>query len=147
MSSLNQVNLIGRVGRDAETRTFPSGDSVTNLTIATTEKWKDKSSGENKEATEWHRIVFNGRLAEVAAQYAKKGTLIYVMGQLKTRKYQDQSGVEKYVTEIRADRLQLLSSKSSGDGDSTQPQQRAAAPAKPAAQRQANGAPDDDIPF
>ena len=92
-------------------RTFPSGDQVANVTIATTDKWKDKQSGEMKEATEWHRVVFNGRLAEIAGQYLRKGSQVYVEGSLRTRKWTDQSGVEKYSTEIRADQMQMLGSR------------------------------------
>jgi single-strand DNA-binding protein len=89
-------------------RTFPSGDQVANVTIATTDKWKDKQTGEMREATEWHRVVFNGRLAEIVGQYLRKGSQVYVEGSLRTRKWTDQSGVEKYSTEIRADQMQML---------------------------------------
>lgn len=108
MASLNKVTLIGNLGRDPEIRSFPNGDQVCNVAIATTDKWKDKSSGEQMEATEWHKVSFFGRLAEIAGQYLKKGSQCYVEGSLKTRKYTDKDGVEKYTTEIRADRLQLL---------------------------------------
>ena len=108
MASVNKVTLVGNLGRDPEQRTFPSGDQVANVTIATTDKWKDKQSGEMREATEWHRVVFNGRLAEIVGQYLRKGSQVYVEGSLRTRKWTDQSGVEKYSTEIRADSLQML---------------------------------------
>jgi len=108
---VNKVIIVGNLGRDPEMRTFPSGDQVANVTIATTDKWKDKQTGEMKEATEWHRVVFNGRLAEIAGQYLRKGSQVYVEGSLRTRKWTDQSGVEKYSTEIRADQMQMLGSR------------------------------------
>ena len=111
MASVNKVILVGNLGRDPETRTFPSGDQVCNVTIATTDKWKDKQTGEMREATEWHRLVFNGRLAEIAAQYLRKGSQIYVEGQIRTRKYNDKDGVEKYATDIRVDQMQMLGSR------------------------------------
>jgi single-strand DNA-binding protein len=122
MASVNKVIIVGKLGRDPEMRAFPSGDRVANVTIATTDKWKDKQTGELKEATEWHRVVFNGRLAEVAGEYLHKGSQVYVEGSLRTRKWTDQQGVEKYVTEIRADNLQMLDGRqgggnSSGDDD------------------------------
>ncbi|MDD2544843.1 MAG: single-stranded DNA-binding protein [Burkholderiaceae bacterium] len=111
MASVNKVIIVGNLGRDPEMRTFPSGDQVANVTIATTDKWKDKQSGEMREATEWHRVIFNGRLAEIAGQYLRKGSQVYVEGSLRTRKWTDQSGVEKYSTEIRADQMQMLGSR------------------------------------
>ena len=108
MASINKVIIVGNLGRDPEMRTFPSGDQVANVTIATTDKWKDKQTGEMKEATEWHRVVFNGRLAEIVGQYLRKGSQVYVEGSLRTRKWSDQAGVEKYSTEIRADQMQML---------------------------------------
>ena len=108
MASINKVIIVGNLGRDPEMRTFPSGDAVANVTIATTDKWKDKQSGEMREATEWHRVVFNGRLAEIAGQYLRKGSQVYVEGSLRTRKWTDQAGVEKFTTEIRADNMQML---------------------------------------
>ena len=111
MASVNKVIIVGNLGRDPEMRTFPSGDQVANVTIATTDTWKDKQTGEMKEATEWHRVVFNGRLAEIAGQYLRKGSQVYVEGSLRTRKWTDQSGVEKYSTEIRADQMQMLGSR------------------------------------
>ena len=118
MASVNKVILVGNLGRDPETRTFPSGDQVCNVTLATTDKWKDKQSGEMREATEWHRLVFNGRLAEIAAQYLRKGSQIYVEGQIRTRKYQDKDGVEKYATDIRVDQMQMLGSRQGQGGPS-----------------------------
>ena len=111
MASVNKVIIVGNLGRDPEMRTFPSGDQVANVTIATTDQWKDKQTGEMKEATEWHRVVFNGRLAEIAGQYLRKGSQVYVEGTLRTRKWTDQNGVEKYSTEIRADQMQMLGSR------------------------------------
>ena len=108
MASITKVIIVGNLGRDPEMRTFPSGDPVANVTIATTDKWKDKQSGEMREATEWHRVVFNGRLAEIVGQYLRKGSQVYVEGSLRTRKWTDQAGVEKYSTEIRADNMQML---------------------------------------
>ena len=111
MASVNKVIIVGNLGRDPEMRTFPSGDQVANVTIATTDRWKDKQTGDMKEATEWHRVVFNGRLAEIVGQYLRKGSQVYVEGSLRTRKWTDQSGVEKYSTEIRADQMQMLGSR------------------------------------
>lgn len=112
MASVNKVILVGNLGRDPEMRTFPSGDQVANVTIATTDRWRDKNTGENKESTEWHRVVFNGRLAEIVGQYLRKGSQIYIEGSLRTRKWTDQaSGQERYATEIRADSMQMLGSR------------------------------------
>ena len=109
MASVNKVIIVGNLGRDPEMRTFPSGDQVANVTIATTDRWRDKNTGENKESTEWHRVVFNGRLAEIVGQYLRKGSQVYVEGSLRTRKWTDQaSGQERYATEIRADSMQML---------------------------------------
>jgi single stranded DNA-binding protein (ssb) len=111
MASVNKVILVGNLGRDPEMRSFPNGDQLANVTIATTDKWRDKQSGEMREATEWHRVVFTGRLAEVVGQYLRKGSQVYVEGSLRTRKWTDQSGVERYSTEIRADQMQMLGSR------------------------------------
>ena len=161
MASVNKVIIVGNLGRDPEMRAFPSGESVANVTIATTDKWKDKQTGEPKEATEWHRVVFNGRLAEIVGQYLRKGSQVYVEGSLRTRKWTDQSGQEKYTTEIRADSMQMLGGRQGmgeGGGESGGYAPRPApAPRAPAPQavRQAP-APrpasnfddmDDDIPF
>jgi single-strand DNA-binding protein len=115
MASVNKVIIVGNLGRDPEMRTFPSGGRVCNVTVATTDKWKDKQSGEMKEATEWHRIVFDGRLAEIAGEYLKKGSQVYLEGSLRTRKWTDKDGVEKTTTEIRADEMKMLGGKSAGD--------------------------------
>jgi single-strand DNA-binding protein len=151
MASVNKVIVVGNIGRDPEIRTFPSGDQVANVTIATTDKWKDKQSGEMKEATEWHRVVFNGRLAEIAGQYLRKGSQVYVEGSLRTRKWTDQSGVEKYSTEIRADQMQMLGGKSGGSDATAPTPQRQAPPPKPAPPAPPAGSGfddmDDDIPF
>ncbi len=177
MASVNKVIIVGNLGRDPEMRAFPSGDQVANVTIATTDKWKDKQSGEMREATEWHRVVFNGRLAEIVGQYLRKGSQVYVEGSLRTRKWTDQqTGQERYSTEIRADTMQMLGSRQGmgggqgggydegyGSSDSyDQPPRRAAAPAPrtaPAARpAPAPAAPaprassgfddmDDDVPF
>ncbi len=111
MASVNKVIIVGNLGKDPEIRYMPSGDAVANITVATTDRYKDKQSGENREITEWHRISFFGRLAEIAGQYLKKGSQVYVEGSLRTRKWTDQSGQEKYSTEIRADSMQMLGSR------------------------------------
>ena len=170
MASVNKVIIVGNLGRDPEMRTFPSGDRVANVTVATTDKWKDKQSGEMKEATEWHRIVFNGRLAEIAGEYLRKGSQVYVEGSLRTRKWTDKDGIEKYTTEIRADQMQMLGSRQgmgapSGGGDDDgggydNAPRRSAPPARapvggggggarPAPSKPSTGFDDmdDDIPF
>src|SRR3989338_10196813 len=111
MASVNKVIIVGNLGRDPEMRSFPNGDQVANVTIATTDKWKDKQTGEAKEHTEWHRVVFSNRLAEIVGQYLRKGSQVYVEGSLRTRKWTDKDGVEKYSTEIRADQMQMLGSR------------------------------------
>ena len=121
MASVNKVILVGNLGRDPETRYMPSGDAITNITIATTDSWKDKATGEKRDATEWHRIAFFGKLAEIAGQYLKKGSQVYVEGSLRTRKWQDKDGQERYTTEIRADSMQMLGGRAgagSGPSDS-----------------------------
>ena len=115
MASVNKVILIGNLGRDPETRYTTGGDAVTNLRIATTETWKDKS-GEKQERTEWHTVVLFGRQAEIAGEYLKKGRPVYIEGRLQTRKYTDKEGVEKYATEIVGDRMQLLGGREGGGG-------------------------------
>lgn len=166
MASVNKVIIVGNLGRDPETRTFPSGGRVCNVTIATTERWKDKQSGEMKEATEWHRVVFNDRLAEIAGEYLRKGSQVYVEGSLRTRKWTDKDGVEKFTTEIRADEMKMLGKREGmGGGGAMEddgggydsaprrsaPPSRAPAPAaqRPAASKPASGFDDmdDDIPF
>jgi len=116
MASVNKVILVGNLGRDPETRYAPEGGAITNISIATTEQWKDKASGEKQERTEWHRVVFFNRLAEIAGEYLKKGSQVYVEGNLRTRKWQDKEGKERYTTEIVAERMQMLGSRS-GMGD------------------------------
>ena len=154
MASINKVILIGNAGRDPESRSFPSGDMVTNVSIATTETWKDKATGEKKEATEWHRLAFGGGLAKVAADYIKKGSSVYVEGSLKTRKWTDQQGVEKQMTEVRVDVLKLLGGRPDGQqgggGGAPQPQrQQPAAPQQRQQAPQGGGYGDmgDDVPF
>ncbi|MCP5217381.1 MAG: single-stranded DNA-binding protein [Burkholderiaceae bacterium] len=111
MASVNKVILVGNLGRDPEMRSFPSGDQVANVTLATTDKWRDKQSGEPREHTEWHRLVFNGKLAEIAGQYLRKGSQIYVEGSIRTRKWQGQDGQDRYSTEVRVDQMQMLGSR------------------------------------
>ena len=109
MASVNKVILVGNLGRDPETRTFPNGDMVANVTVATTDKWRDKSTGESRTATEWHRVSFHGRLAEIASQYLRKGSQVYIEGSLRTRKWMDQqTGQERFAVDIRADVMQML---------------------------------------
>ncbi|MGC3984641.1 MAG: single-stranded DNA-binding protein [Pseudorhodoferax sp.] len=167
MASVNKVIIVGNLGRDPETRTFPSGGQVCNVRIATTDRWKDKQSGEMREITEWHNVVFNDRLAEIASQYLRKGSQVYVEGSLRTRKWTDKDGNERYTTEIRADQMQMLGSRqgmggggggSSGDDDGYEAPRRPAAPPARAPAPRAAPAPapkassgfddmDDDIPF
>ena len=163
MASVNKVILIGNLGRDPEMRSFPDGGSICNVTLATTRSWKDKNSGERVEETEWHRIVFRDRLAEIAGEYLRKGKQVYVEGRLKTRKYTDKDGVEKYTTEVIAENMQMLGGREGmggpdegggyarGGGEGRQAP-RATAPAgaaKPAAAKPSTGFDDmdDDIPF
>ena len=105
---INKAILVGNLGQDPETRSLPSGDAVTNISIATSEQWKDKQSGEQRERTEWHKVAFFGRLAEIAAEYLNKGSLVYVEGKLRTRKWQDRDGKDRWTTEVIADELQML---------------------------------------
>ena len=153
MASVNKVIIVGNLGADPETRYLPSGEAVTNIRVATTDRWKDKASGEMKEATEWHRISFFGRLAEVAGEYLKKGSQVYVEGTLRTRKWQDKEGQDRYSTEIRADSMQMLGSKrggSEGGGERSERPQRQAQQQRPAQQQKEKPKFDDmedDIPF
>ena len=146
MASVNKVILVGNIGKDPETRYMPNGDAVTNITIATSESWRDKN-GEKQEKTEWHRVVFFKKLAEIAGQYLKKGVPVYVEGRIETMKWTDKEGVERYSTEIIADKMQMLGSKgeSQGKRENSQPTERQVPPATK------NGAGfddmDDDIPF
>lgn len=153
MASVNKIILVGNLGRDPEMRTFPSGDQVANATLATTDKWRDKQSGEPREHTEWHRLVFNGKLAEIAGQYLKKGSQVYLEGRIKTRKWQDKEGQDRYTTEIEATEMQMLGSRqgmgapaSSGGGYDSEPTDYAPAPPrnKPKPAFDDLG---DDIPF
>lgn len=156
MASVNKVIIVGNLGADPETKYMPSGDAVTNIRVATTSKWKDKGSGEMREETEWHSISFFGRLAEVAGEYLKKGSPVYVEGRLKTRSW-EKDGVKHYSTGIVAEQMQLLGGKQGGDGGgySDRPQQqRQQAPAGNGGGRQQRGGGgrgpsdlDDDIPF
>lgn len=158
---INKVILVGNLGQDPETRYLPSGGAVTNLSIATSESWKDKNTGQQQERTEWHRVVFFNRLAEIAAQYLKKGSKVYVEGSLRTRKWQNKEGVDQYTTEIVASEMQMLDSRGGAGGDyspgpddnytPSKPQNRApqqsSAPNQPAADNSGFGDFDDDIPF
>jgi single-strand DNA-binding protein len=155
MASVNKVILLGNLGRDPETRYTTGGDAVTNLRIATTETWKDKS-GEKQEKTEWHTVVLFGRQAEVAAEYLKKGRPVYIEGRLQTRKYTDKEGVEKYSTEIVGDRMQLLGAREGGGGSGGDVEFGSGGESRGATKSSgAKGAPakpktddfDDDIPF
>ena len=115
MASINKVILIGNLGKDPEVRYAPNGAAICNITLATTRSWKNKDSGDKVEETEWHRVVFYDRLAEIAGEYLKKGRPVYVEGRLKTRKWQDKEGVDKYTTEIVADNMQLLGGREGGE--------------------------------
>lgn len=117
MRGINKVILVGTLGRDPETKTFPNGGSLTQFSIATSESWMDKNSGERKEQTEWHRIVLNNRLGEIAQQYLRKGSKVYIEGSLRTRQWTDQNGQERYTTEIRGDQMQMLDSARGAGGD------------------------------
>ena len=155
MASVNKVIILGNLGADPESRFAPSGDAVFNNRAATTETWKDKSTGERREATEWHRVSFYGKLAEIAGQYLKKGSQVYIEGSLRTRKWQDKDGKDQYTTEIRANEMKMLGSRQ--DGDSAPRQQSAPQPPRTQQSRpqpQSAGSSqggfgdfDDDIPF
>ncbi len=161
MASVNKVILIGNLGRDPEVRYAPSGSAICNVTIATSRQWKNKDSGERQEETEWHRVVFYDRLAEIAGEYLKKGRPVYVEGRLKTRKWTDKDGVEKYTTEIVAEQMQLLGGRDGGGGGDVEmgsapaaaprsaPARQAPAASKPAPAKSSTGFDDmdDDIPF
>jgi len=152
MASVNKVILVGNLGADPESRYMPNGDAVVNIRLATTESWKDKASGEKKELTEWHRVVFYRKLAEIAGQYLKKGSQVYIEGRIRTRKWQDKDGQDRYTTEIEASEMQMLGRRE-GMGDSGPRDSSGGRPAaRPAAQ---NNSPasnsfndvEDDIPF
>ncbi|MBC7685509.1 MAG: single-stranded DNA-binding protein [Bdellovibrionales bacterium] len=163
MASVNKVIIVGNLGRDPEIRYMPSGDAIANIAVATSFKSKDKNTGEQKELTEWHRISFFGRLAEIVGQYLKKGSSVYVEGRLQTRKYTDKDGVEKYATDIVAETMQMLGGRQGmGEGGGMDEGGYDAPPQRQAPQRQASPAPaarpapkpapnfsdmDDDIPF
>lgn len=148
--SLNRAQVMGHLGADPETRYMPSGAAVTNLSIATTDKWKDKETGEQKERTEWHRVSFFGRKAEVIAEYFGKGDLIYVEGQIQTRKWQDSDGNDRYTTEIKGREFQFCG-QTSGGGNSGGGQQRGSGGQQGGGntppQGEGQGDFDDDIPF
>ena len=139
---VNKVIVVGNLGQDPDTRYMPSGSAVTNLRVATNESWKDKQTGEQKDRTEWHNVAMFGRLAEIAAEYLRKGSQVYIEGKLRTRKWQDRDGNDRYTTEIIADEMQMLGSRSGGGA----PAMSEAAP--PSAPARASGDDfDDDIPF
>ncbi len=157
MASVNKVILVGNLGRDPEVRYMPSGDAMANLNLATTDTWKDKG-GEKQEKTEWHRVVMFGKTAEIAGEYLKKGSQVYIEGRLQTRKWTDKEGQERYTTEIVADRMQMLGSRSGGSDRMAPPDDEA--PARSAAPAKKSAAPgtakgkggnfddlEDDIPF
>lgn len=137
MASINKVIIVGNCGKEPEIRQLPSGDTVANISVATTDRYKDKQSGEYKETTEWHRVAFFGKLADIVAKYLKKGSQVYVEGKLKTRKFTDANGIEKYSTEIIADTMQMLGGKQSESNQSSQS-------SPPEQQSQLA---DDEIPF
>jgi len=146
---INKVILIGNLGADPEVRYMPSGNAVTNLSVATSEYWKDKESGETQERTEWHRVVFYGRLAEIAGEYLKKGSKTYVEGSLRTRKWQDKSGTDRYTTEIIGNEMQILDAKNAGPVGQNTP---SSVPSISQPQESTSSTPmneefDDDIPF
>ncbi len=145
---LNKVMLIGNLGADPEVRYAANGNPIANVRIATTDSWKDKNTGETQERTEWHRVVFFGRLAEIVQQYLRKGSQIYVEGRLQTRKWQGQDGQDRYTTEIVASEMQMLGGRQGGGGDYAPPPQQE--PASTPSAAPAGGSfdePDDDIPF
>ena len=157
MASVNKVILVGHLGKDPETRYMPNGDAITNATLATSESWKDKQTGEKKEQTEWHRLVFYRKLAEIAGQYLRKGSLIYIEGSLKTRKWQDKDGQDRYTTEITVNGMTMLGGRGDGQssGEPQQRQQQQRPQGNGGGQQQRQSAPqsrgfddmDDDIPF
>ncbi|MFT5139381.1 MAG: single-strand DNA-binding protein [Rhodothermales bacterium] len=150
---INKVILVGNLGKDPEIRYTAGGAAIANITIATSESWRDKQSGEKQEKTEWHRVVFFSRLAEIVGEYLKKGSQVYVEGRLQTRKWQDKSGQDRYTTEIVANEMQMLGGRGEGGGGSSQggggfrKPESAQAPAGQAAPKVEEDFPDDDIPF
>ncbi|WP_153109192.1 single-stranded DNA-binding protein [Propionivibrio limicola] len=159
MASVNKVILVGNLGADPETRYMPNGDAVANIRLATTESWKDKVTGEKKELTEWHRVVFRSKLAEIAGQYLKKGSAVYIEGRIRTRKWQDKDGQERYTTEIDAREMQMLGGRQSGSAYSGGEAEFGGSMPSSAPSSAANSRPapakkspdfndmDDDIPF
>ena len=157
MASVNKVILVGNLGADPETRFMPNGDAVANVRLATTESWKDKGSGEKREVTEWHRVVFYRKLAEIVGQYLKKGSSVYIEGSIRTRKWQDKEGQERYTTEIEATEMQMLggrqSAASSSGGEAeyggSMPSSSSGGGSRPAPAKKAPSfdTMDDDIPF
>ena len=152
---INKVILVGNLGQDPETRYMPNGKAVTNLRIATSESWKDKQTGEQREQTEWHSIVMYDKLAEIAAEYLRKGSQVYVEGKLRTRKWQDKEGRDRYTTEINANEMQMLGGRGgdrggaggAGTDSRSEPRPTATAERKPVAAGETGGEFDDDIPF
>ncbi|HEY3699679.1 MAG TPA: single-stranded DNA-binding protein [Spongiibacteraceae bacterium] len=152
---VNKVILVGNLGNDPETRYLPSGGAVTNITVATSESWKDKQTGQQQDRTEWHRVVFFNKLAEIAGEYLRKGSKVYVEGSLRTRKWQDQAGQDRYSTEIVASEMQMLDSRGAGGGTGASYDAPASAPARQQSAPPRSDAPppsnfdnfDDDIPF
>lgn len=157
MASVNKAIILGNIGKDPEVRYTASGEAICNITVATSESWKDKATGEKKELTEWHRISFFGKLAEICGQYLKKGSQVYVEGSIRTRKWTDKEGVERYTTEIKGDEMKMLGAKPAGHGNQSSENYAAGNEGyAPAPQRSAQGAPPnkgkfddlgDDIPF
>ena len=148
---VNKVILVGNLGADPETRYMANGAAVSNVSLATSRQWKDKQSGENREQTEWHRVVFFRRLAEIVGEYCRKGSQVYIEGYLQTRKWQDQQGQDRYTTEIVANEMQLLGGRGGGGGSSANFEGPAASSSRPS-NESAGGPPpmddfDDDIPF
>ncbi len=148
---INKVIIIGNLGNDPDVRYMPSGDAVTNISVATSETWKDKTTGEPQERTEWHRVVLFNRLGEIAGEYLKKGSKVYIEGKIRTRKWQDQSGQDRYSTEIVADQMQMLDSRgattATGAATAAPTATSAPAPATEKATTTADTGFDDDIPF
>lgn len=157
MSGINKVIIVGRLGNDPEMRTMPNGDPVAKISLATSESWIDKNTGEKKEQTEWHSVIAFRKLAEIMGQYLKKGSQVYIEGKLRTRKWQAQDGTDRYTTEIIADKLEMLSSSQSGNSNNNWAQETQGKPKQQAKQKEWDGYADDertqvnnfddDIPF
>lgn len=144
---VNKVILIGNLGQDPEVRYMPNGNAVANVTIATSESWKDKNTGQQVDKTEWHRVIFFRRLAEIAGEYLKKGSKVYIEGKLQTRKWQDKNGVDHWTTEVIANEMQMLDSRGTGSAPAQQKDNQASAQAASAAPAPNANDFDDDIPF